>query len=509
MSSMLTKRLTIKDLHQCMALANPIKTRWRPVGLALKVDANELASIDIDFKFCEDKLRQVFQYWLERNVIEDFSMKDATWKDLLEAIKKDGKKPGLAEEIMRKLEQEEQEREQQEREQQEREQQEREQQEREQQEREQQEREQQEREQQEREQQEREQQEQEQQEREQQEKKKEEHNCLKKKKSINKSKNPASKKGNFPKKKVGAKKMHPSKKDASLDEIDDCCQENGTIQLYRDTSEKTIQKLQNEDITPLYNENTCTCDISLLDDRTTEDVVEKDSTVKIAEESLVSDDIPPILPSGITSSIIIIRQVEFNYTCLQAVFPHINLSYRSGRQQIKRSVKSLPANNKLLLYDYTASNNISIHEEVYRKEVEHLFKKCPDPDLIIFCTSMPNKLQSPERIRENEKNAIRALSHFFKTKLWTNTLFFYSTKRNVNETPIQFEQRLSKKDQHLTKCVSQTFIPSTIIPIKSIYLDAKKKTVTTTEKNDIFKAMEERSTAQARPILYSYLMSNT
>ena len=60
-------------------------TKWYRLGLQLNLDSFKLQEIEVDVKDNEDRLRKMFQAWLENCV-------NPSWKDVVKALKEIGER---------------------------------------------------------------------------------------------------------------------------------------------------------------------------------------------------------------------------------------------------------------------------------------------------------------------------------------------------------------------------------------------------------------------------------
>ena len=93
----------IHDLFDVKSKLDPVIDRWKHIGLALRLDPNQVKMIESDNRRSEDCLTEVLILWLKKNYnTERFG--EPSWEMLVRAVdhRSGGNDPALAEEISRK-----------------------------------------------------------------------------------------------------------------------------------------------------------------------------------------------------------------------------------------------------------------------------------------------------------------------------------------------------------------------------------------------------------------------
>lgn len=451
----LKKPLSINDLKQCMILINGIESRWEAVGLELGVSPNDLQAIDRDKNQCEDKLREVCRYWLQGNVVN--KDKQPNMDKLIKAIgaKHAGKNWALANRMKRQILE----------------------------------------------------------------------------KPIPRRKHSRTRRNTA---KIIPKGTHKhvvplneestllANRNASLDkESDTLDEENGILDEKNAHIDKDNDKgndTLDKEITLLDKENSLldkkdTLDTS-LSKYATEDVPLKEGIGSQLKEELPlsevvsSKGIAPIASSGChTVKVIIIRKLKFDSKWLQAILPRINLSC-CKRMQVVKELKLIAVDGHFIqAYDCIARGDIKIGTEAYREDIEKLQKKCPNPDLVLFCTPLLNQRLCPadqQKIRKNDSNTINFFSKVWNKKIWTNTLFVFSRVHVATQDSTTLKKKISRRCDYLKERIQDSTCATLMTPLEYCCVDNRAHEKPTWKAN-IISNMCRCCTKIARPVLQSCL----
>lgn len=474
----LTQHLKIENLRTCMSwTCSGVQTRWHSIGLELDIHPDYLEKIEYEKKDCEAQLRKVYEQWLKGNVINDTV---PTMNILVQVIgaTEGGNNRALANEIKKKFEVTEE----------------------------------------------------------------GENDQALANKMKNNLEQPALKKTKKGKGKSKAKsksneivtiskaiknKACTLQEDsllnsASLDKENAfLAQDAEAAPLTKDASlDKENASLE---MAPLATENVPANkeNASALDDECTllkALITEKSPLEEGAQKEILFKkecQVVPLkdIPSGVIITIIVIRKQTFNSRWLQAISPKINLSCRCRKQVVKELELIRVGSNFIQIYDCITRDDISIDNKAYREDIEKLQEKCPNPDLVLFCTPLINQRlylnqrlyrTDQQKVRNNDINTIDFFSKICTKKIWMHALFVLSKEDDTGESSNMLKSKILGRCRLLKERIKATRCPTSIAPLKYACVENKMHEKPTW-KADIISDMCRCCTDKARPVLQSCL----
>lgn len=147
--------------------------------------------------------------------------------------------------------------------------------------------------------------------------------------------------------------------------------------------------------------------------------------------------------SPLTMHVCLVRKLDSRLQFLKSFFP---LSSKPKRNLIQ-STTVIVGPHKLTIHDCIAC------EELTWQDIEHLQKKCPEPDLVLFCTPLLNnhKPQDRQKIQANDAETISFFSKSIidKQLFWSKTLFVLSKEQVKDETSKKSTNRITSRIKFL------------------------------------------------------------